>query len=165
MPRAIGDLESQYIREDAAGGAGLELGEPVRRLFTLVPLTPGKPVKQHRCLRITFVRLFTSIVILSLGIPKAVSTAEGKSELSNTFDWNSSVVWAVLWVDILSTYIITLNTAFSSAYWLSVIENEKAYPKWAEWLFEQDLASLPLIAPIVFFIAYFSVTSMTHIGV
>jgi hypothetical protein len=44
-----------------------------------------------------------------------------------------------------------LNIAFSSAYWLSVIENERVYPKWAEWLFEKDLPYLLLIAPFTVF--------------
>jgi len=104
-------------------------------------LAPDGPVRRARSPRLTVVRLFNSIVILCLGIPKAVSTAKGDSAVSNMFYWNSSVIFGLI------------------AYWLSVIEKEQTYPEWAEWLFEQDLtglrASWLLLTPIVVCTSFF----------
>jgi hypothetical protein len=106
MSSVIEDIELQAVPADAGGSAWLEPDEPV-------PADAGggagrkldEPVPQRRYPRLTAVRLFNWIVILSLGIPKAVSTAKGESTMSNTFDWNSGVLWGVLWVDMIDTYI------------------------------------------------------------
>lgn len=76
---------------------------------------PEEPVQKRRHPRMTIVRLFNSIVILSLGIPKAVSTAKSELATSNTLDWNFGIVWGLMYVDLIDTWVhtyIMLNTAF-----------------------------------------------------
>lgn len=62
----------------------------------MVEPAPDEPVRRT-CPRVTAVRLFNSIVIISLGIAKAVSAAKGEVAASNTLDWNSSILWGLMW--------------------------------------------------------------------
>ena len=68
----------------------------------------------------------------------------------------------------LGTHIYNAEHCVLSAFWLNVIENERAYPGWAEWCFEEDLANSSaapfLIMPIAAFIASLGGASLYHLG-
>ena len=99
MSSTTQDIELGNNHADAAGSAGLA--------------PPEEPVHWQRRYspRITVVRLLSSIVPLGLCIAKAVSVAEGQSALPNTLDWIISVIWGLVWVDLIFSLTLYDNTA------------------------------------------------------
>ncbi|KAJ7121575.1 hypothetical protein C8R44DRAFT_876964 [Mycena epipterygia] len=70
--------------------------------------------------KITAWRILNTVVLLTLGIYKAVTTYLGQAPAS-TLDWIIGVVWALI------------------SYWASLVEQEN--PTIAPWFFDEDLSS------------------------
>ncbi|KAJ6510715.1 hypothetical protein C8R45DRAFT_921434 [Mycena sanguinolenta] len=73
-------------------------------------------------LKVTPWRLFNTVLVLGLGIFKAVAAYRGEQTAPTTLDWILGVLWAVI------------------AYWLSFLEQEAQLGLIGRWFFTHDLS-------------------------
>ncbi|KAJ7626651.1 hypothetical protein DFH06DRAFT_1481101 [Mycena polygramma] len=89
---------------------------------------------QTQAMKITPWRFLNTIVILALGIYKAVATYHGQTTAPTTTDWITGVVWTLI------------------SYWISFVEQDNP----EAWFFGRDLApSLGLVLILVVGVSLF----------
>ncbi|KAF7361524.1 hypothetical protein MSAN_01186000 [Mycena sanguinolenta] len=99
----------------------------------LDPVQPGKDPK----VKVTLWRLLNTVVVLVLGVYKAVAAYGGQQTAPTTLDWILGVLWAV------------------TAYWVSFLEEAQLGPR-ERWFFIQDHSAV-LFPILKFFFVLFVV--------